>query len=211
MAAFATPPKAAFMQTSMPLLLIAALLLSGCSSYIPRVKNPSYSNTGTATTHQTPQQDTTYLPPPPANYPPTVSGSVRTTINSTQTEIHSEPAESSSEPSTTFNPTDTGANKPRTSTASVIAKPANGALASLVNQAQTQLSSGNYQAAIATSERGLRIDRRTPELYLVLAKSYLKLGQVDQAAEFANQGLRFSVSGSPDAAALEDIRQQALQ
>ncbi|HMW70483.1 MAG TPA: tetratricopeptide repeat protein, partial [Cellvibrionaceae bacterium] len=75
--------------------------------------------------------------------------------------------------------------------------------------AQAAYQAGNYQTAISTAERGLRIDRRAPALYLVMAQSYLALNQPTQAAQFANQGLRFSQSGSAEARALEKVRNGA--
>lgn len=139
--------------------------------------------------------------------------------NSQQTHVRypdeSQPRYPAATNSRVYDSTNTNANgsynnRPRTN-ASLAPKPANPALGSLVSQAQTQFGQGNYQSAIATAERGLRIERRSPELYLVLAKSYLKLGQADQAAQFANQGLRYSLGGSKEAKALEETRRQALQ
>lgn len=72
----------------------------------------------------------------------------------------------------------------------------NPAVQSLTDQAREQYNAHNYQTAIATAERGLRIDRRAPELYLVLAQSYLQLAMYSQAEQFVQQGLRFALSGS---------------
>ena len=52
------------------------------------------------------------------------------------------------------------------------------------------------------AERGLRIDRRASELYLVLAQSYLQLAMPQQAEQFVQQGLRFAQSGSSVAESL---------
>ncbi|HEY6530080.1 MAG TPA: tetratricopeptide repeat protein [Cellvibrionaceae bacterium] len=101
-------------------------------------------------------------------------------------------------------------NRPRPASAAPATNVAvSGALGSLVSQAQDAYRAGNYQTAISTAERGLRIDRRAPALYLVLAQSYLALNQTAQAAQFANQGLRFSQSGSAEARALEKVRNGA--
>jgi hypothetical protein len=101
-------------------------------------------------------------------------------------------------------------NRPRPASAAPATNVAvSGALGSLVSQAQAAYKAGNYQTAISTAERGLRIDRRAPALYLVLAQSYLALNQTTQAAQFANQGLRFSQSGSAEARALEKVRNGA--
>jgi tetratricopeptide (TPR) repeat protein len=101
-------------------------------------------------------------------------------------------------------------NRPRAANAAPATNRAvSGALGSLVSQAQAAYKAGNYQTAISTAERGLRIDRRAPALYLVMAQSYLALNQPTQAAQFANQGLRFSQSGSAEARALEKVRNGA--
>ncbi|HMW47191.1 MAG TPA: tetratricopeptide repeat protein [Cellvibrionaceae bacterium] len=101
-------------------------------------------------------------------------------------------------------------NRPRPANAAPATNRAvSGALGSLVSQAQAAYQAGNYQTAISTAERGLRIDRRAPALYLVMAQSYLALNQPTQAAQFANQGLRFSQSGSAEARALEKVRNGA--
>lgn len=71
------------------------------------------------------------------------------------------------------------------------------AIDSLAVAAGREYSNGDYQAAIATAERGLRINRRSADLYLVLAQSYLKLGQPDRARSFVEQGLRYAAPGSP--------------
>lgn len=103
-------------------------------------------------------------------------------------------------------------NRPRSASAAPATNRAvSGALGSLVSQAQAAYKAGNYQTAITTAERGLRIDRRAPALYLVMAQSYLALNQPTQAAQFANQGLRFSQSGSTEARALEKVRNGAQE
>lgn len=103
-------------------------------------------------------------------------------------------------------------NRPRSASAAPATNRAvSGALGSLVSQAQAAYKAGNYQTAISTAERGLRIDRRAPALYLVMAQSYLALNQPTQAAQFANQGLRFSQSGSAEARALEKVRNGAQE
>jgi len=82
----------------------------------------------------------------------------------------------------------------------------NPAVNSLINQARAQYNAGNYPSAIATAERGLRIDRRTPELYLVLAQSYLQQSNTQQAKQFVQQGLRFAQSGSAVADSLRRVQ-----
>lgn len=83
----------------------------------------------------------------------------------------------------------------------------NPAVISLGNQARVQYNARNYQGAIATAERGLRIDRRASELYLVLAQSYLQLAMPQQAEQFVQQGLRFAQSGSSVAQSLLRVRE----
>jgi tetratricopeptide (TPR) repeat protein len=67
---------------------------------------------------------------------------------------------------------------------------------SLAAMARQQYQTGQYQSAIATAERGLRIDRRSASLYLVLAQSYMQLQMPQQAKNFTLQGLRYAVQGS---------------
>ena len=66
------------------------------------------------------------------------------------------------------------------------------AVADLLSQARLQYRYGEYQYAVRTAERGLRIDRGQSEWYLILAESYLKLGSSGNAQQFARQGLRYS-------------------
>ncbi len=185
-----------------PLLLLGALTLAGCANigaqsshvrYPDSTANPpAPARTTGAIKQPAPANSGVYLPPPV------------TIINAP------EPAPSDS-PGDTSPTTDPSYNRPRPASGmSDAPKPLGNAVGSLITQAQNQYQQGNYQGAIATAERGLRIDRRTPELYLILAKSYLQLGQTDQSAQFANQGLRYSTSGSNEAADLEATRHQAL-
>lgn len=87
-------------------------------------------------------------------------------------------------------------------------EPGMAAIQSLVHQARLEYGEGDYQGAIAAAERGLRIDRREPELYLLLAQSYLALARPQQADEFARQGLRFSSPDSVLHQALKAVREQ---
>jgi len=52
----------------------------------------------------------------------------------------------------------------------------NPAAVSLAKQARSQYQTQDYQGAIATAERGLRIERRAADLYLLLAQSYVQFG-----------------------------------
>lgn len=83
----------------------------------------------------------------------------------------------------------------------------NPAAQSLAKQARNMYSLKDYQGAIATAERGLRIDRRAADLYLVLAQSYDALGQTQKAVNFVNQGLRYAPAGSSTASSLQRLQQ----
>ncbi len=54
----------------------------------------------------------------------------------------------------------------------------------------------DWHEAIEQAERGLRVNRRQPELYLILAQSYWQLGKQSLASQFARQGLRYLERGS---------------
>lgn len=90
--------------------------------------------------------------------------------------------------------------------APVVPAPTSNATASLVSQARAQYQAKNYQAAIATAERALRIDRRSPEVYLVLAQSYVQLANTQLALQFAQQGVRYSQAGTDLAKTLVQVR-----
>jgi tetratricopeptide (TPR) repeat protein len=72
----------------------------------------------------------------------------------------------------------------------------NPAVESLIRQARAQYQAQNFQGAIATAERGLRIDRRSADLYLLLAQSYVQLSLPQKAKMFVQQGLRYAQQGS---------------
>ena len=84
--------------------------------------------------------------------------------------------------------------------------PLSNAVASLLKQARGQYAAKNYQGAVATAERGLRIDRRAPELYLLLAQSYVQLANIKLAQQFIQQGIRYSQAGSDIAQSLVSLR-----
>ena len=67
---------------------------------------------------------------------------------------------------------------------------------SLTNVARAQYQTKQYQSAIATAERGLRIDRRAAPLYLLLAQSYMQLDMPQKAMNFVQQGLRYAIPES---------------
>jgi len=92
-----------------------------------------------------------------------------------------------------------------------VAPATHSAVDSLVKQARAQYLSRDYQNAIATAERGLRIDRRAADLYLVLAQSYIQLSLPQKATMFVQQGLRYAQQGSEVAEGLlrvQDIVRQ---
>ncbi len=80
------------------------------------------------------------------------------------------------------------------------------ATASLVSQARAQYQAKNYQGAIATAERALRIDRRAPDVYLILAQSYMQLANKQVALQFVQQGIRYSQAGTDLAQTLIQVR-----
>ena len=78
---------------------------------------------------------------------------------------------------------------------------------SLARQARSQYQQQDYQGAIATAERGLRIERHAAELYLVLAQAYMQLGQEQKASLFVQQGMRYALQGSDVAGSLIRLRE----
>ena len=80
------------------------------------------------------------------------------------------------------------------------------ATASLVSQARAQYQAKNYQGAIATAERALRIDRRAPDVYLILAQSYVQLANTQLALQFVQQGIRYAQAGTDLAQTLMQVR-----
>ena len=71
------------------------------------------------------------------------------------------------------------------------------ALSRLITRANEAYQAGDYQTAVDVAERGLRMDRYAPELYLLLAQGSYGLGLREQAVSFARLGLRY-VSAQPD-------------
>lgn len=103
-------------------------------------------------------------------------------------------------------PESTGVQEPTSGTESSSAAPeSSAAVAELLTQARLQYRYGNYQYAVRTAERGLRIDRGQSEWYLILAESYLKLGSSGNAQQFARQGLRYSGPVGQDYQRLKQI------
>ncbi|MCW8196212.1 hypothetical protein F6455_15570 [Proteobacteria bacterium 005FR1] len=75
----------------------------------------------------------------------------------------------------------------------------------LLEESRSQLAARDWQAAIASAERGLRINRREAELYLLIAEAYRGLGNGDRSVQFARQGLRHAAEGSRTAKALHNL------
>ena len=92
-----------------------------------------------------------------------------------------------------------------------VAPVTNSAVDSLVKQARAQYAARDYQNAIATAERGLRIDRRAADLYLVLAQSYVQLALPQKATMFVQQGLRYAQQGSEAAEGLLRVQEIVRQ
>ena len=66
----------------------------------------------------------------------------------------------------------------------------------LLQQSQQKISEQDAQGAIVLAERGLRIDRKEPHFYHVLAEAYDLLANKTQSVYFAKQGLRYAPTGS---------------
>ncbi len=65
------------------------------------------------------------------------------------------------------------------------------AVDNMIMESKRLLANGEWESAIAMAERGMRIDRRVPELYLILAEGYKGLNDMTRAQQFAQQGLRY--------------------
>ncbi|MBE0595656.1 MAG: tetratricopeptide repeat protein [Desulfuromonadales bacterium] len=68
----------------------------------------------------------------------------------------------------------------------------NAAVMALFDQAQTQLSAGQLEAAGASLERALRIEPRNPRLWQELARLRLEQGQYRQAENLAAKANAFA-------------------
>lgn len=65
------------------------------------------------------------------------------------------------------------------------------ALRGVIEECWAHIDAARWGEAIVSAERGLRIERRSAELYLVLARAYSAVENFDQARAFARQGLRY--------------------
>lgn len=61
----------------------------------------------------------------------------------------------------------------------------------IFNDADAALAARQWERAIALAERGLRIERKEPRFYWVLATAYEQLSNIKQSQSFAKQGLRY--------------------
>jgi hypothetical protein len=66
----------------------------------------------------------------------------------------------------------------------------------LIEQSYKKIVENDLQAAIVLAERGLRVDRKEPRFYEVLAQAYQGLANKTQSVYFAQQGLRYAQKGS---------------
>jgi len=131
----------------------------------------------------------------------------------TQTSVQPVINEPENSPVTTSSEPDYPPNQPAVPAEMIRPQPAPVSIAtdSLTALARTQYQARQYQSAIATAERGLRIDRRAAGLYLILAQSYMQLELPHQAANFVQQGLRYAIPESDTEIGLlrlRDILQQ---
>ncbi len=78
--------------------------------------------------------------------------------------------------------------------------PSDRAVTDLILSSQSEYDKGDWQSAIAVAERALRIDRRQPSVYLLLAKSYRAMGETKQALQFVEQGQRYLRDNNSDIA-----------
>jgi hypothetical protein len=75
----------------------------------------------------------------------------------------------------------------------------------LLIQSEQRLQDDEPKAAIVLAERGLRIDRKEPKFYEVLASAYAALANKAQSMYFAKQGLRYASAGSDVYRSLEQF------
>lgn len=80
--------------------------------------------------------------------------------------------------------------------------------AKLVKQADSKLQQEQWDEAIVLAERGLRIDRKDPQFYRVLASAYRGLNDRRQSVYFARQGLRYVTNNVALKNKLEDLGAQ---
>lgn len=88
--------------------------------------------------------------------------------------------------------------------------PAQRAVESLLNEAWGHYRNNELDRAIAVAERAQRLDARSPEVYLLLASSYLAQGKQGLAEQFAHRGVNFSPAGSVVRRQLQQLLDQLV-
>lgn len=81
----------------------------------------------------------------------------------------------------------------------------NPAVESLLNEARWQKARGNYEAAISSTERALRIAPRSTGIYLLLAQLWQSLENHQQAIRIARKGLNLSAHDAREEAQFRDL------
>ncbi len=85
---------------------------------------------------------------------------------------------------------------------------AEGVVVQLLGQAEANRQQQDWHGVIAVAEQGLRINRRMPQWYVLLAESYLAMLQPKVADAFVMQGQRYCRSTSKECAELLQLQQQ---
>ena len=85
---------------------------------------------------------------------------------------------------------------------------AKGVVDQLLGQAEASRQQQDWNGVIAVAEQGLRINRRMPQWYMLLAESYLAMQQLQRANAFVMQGQRYCQSASKQCAELLQLQQQ---
>lgn len=74
--------------------------------------------------------------------------------------------------------------------------PTSSAVSSLVNRGWSAYRGSDYDTALTYAERAQRIDPRSPEVYLLMARAQLSLYRRDLAEQVARRGLAMARSGT---------------
>lgn len=78
------------------------------------------------------------------------------------------------------------------------------AMTGLLDEGWQHYSAENYELSISVAERAMRIERQDPEVYLLLARSYMGLQEHGQAEQMAKQGLVLAAQDDSMYERLED-------
>lgn len=78
----------------------------------------------------------------------------------------------------------------------------------LIDDAWDHYNGGEYDRAVAVAERAMRLNRRNPEIYLVMASAHYQRYRNDLARQLVRQGLSFSERGTRVHARLETLLRQ---